>query len=139
MVGAPPPSGGYRDERDAALAQTESLRQQVSSLESELQRLRAENEMFRRELGRYTGQPYAQRRSSAGAIIAFAVLAFMFLGGVAGFVLLRSSAPQPVPVSVVEPAMPSSAAPVPSTPQPVPVPVSASPISVDPAGSVAGT
>lgn len=136
MVGAPQASGGYRDERDAALAQIESLRQQVAALEPEVQRLRAENETLRRELTRYSGQPYAPTRSTSPAVvIAIAVAAMMFLGGVVSFLAVRSeapSSPQPVSVPVSAPVevTPSSAPPiVPTQVAPsLPAPVSSTPM-----------
>lgn len=133
MVGAPQASGGYRDERDAALAQIESLRQQVAALEPEVQRLRAENDALRRELTRYSGQPYAPTRSASPAIIiAVAVMAMMFLGGVVSFLLVRSESTPPsqavpvsMPVEVTPPSVPPSGSQ--QVPPSIPAPVSSTP------------
>lgn len=120
-------NSGYRDEREAALAQAESLRQRVAVLEPECERLRQENDQLRRELSKYTG--FAPRpSSSAGAIIAViavAVFAVLFVAGAAAFFMVRSSS--------VEAPVPSSMPAPPSMPVPVPVPTSTvAPVPVQP-------
>lgn len=55
---------GYRDEREAAFAQIESLRAQLSKLEHECARLRQENEELRSQLGKH-GVLASQLTSSA--------------------------------------------------------------------------
>ncbi len=124
---SPVGNAGYRDEREAALAQVESLRQQVAALEPECQRLRAENAQLRAELSRLGGfVPTPTRTNSVLVAIIAGIVALMFVGGAASFLLMRttSTAPSyaPVPVSVAPPSatiLPS--APVPSMAPPVSV------------------
>jgi hypothetical protein len=110
---APSPQGGYRDDRDAALAQAASLRERNDSLEAENRALRTENDLLRREniaLGGSAATPSARSRTVVVALAAFAIL---FMAGV-GFWLVaapRPSAQVPVvvPTSMeVSPVVPSS-------------------------------
>lgn len=122
-------SGGYRDEREAALAQVQSLQQKLAELEPEVHRLRAENQQLRAELSRYAGfaPSAAPSRTSPIALVLVAVLAMLFVAGGAGFFLFTASSrseppstPSSVPVSAPEPVpsiapvMPTSVAPMPS-------------------------
>jgi hypothetical protein len=117
-------NGGYRDEREAALAQVESLRQRVAALEPECQRLREENDVLRREVARLGGVVGPRRSGVATPIIVVlaAVVAMMFVGGALAFFLVRAPETTPsstVPVPVSAP-MPSTI--VPSTTPPSSVP-----------------
>lgn len=121
-------SGGYRDEREAALAQVQSLQQKLNELEPEVQRLRAENQQLRAELSRFAGfsPSPAPSRTSPILLALVAVLAMVFVAGGAGFFLFTASSrstppavPSAVPVSVpsmpsVSPVVPTSVAPMPS-------------------------
>jgi hypothetical protein len=122
-------TGGYRDEREAALAQVESLRQRVAALEPECQRLRAENETLRREVARLGGSvgPRPSGVATPIVVVLVALVAMMFVGGAAAFFLVRapettpSSAPVPVSApmpSVIEPSTtpPSSPPTLPTLP-----------------------
>lgn len=102
-------SGGYRDEREAALAQVQALQQQLAQLEPEVQRLRVENQQLRTELARYAGfAPTAAPSRVHPIVLALvALFAMLIVAGGAGFFLFAarstpSSAPSAVPVSVSE-------------------------------------
>ena len=128
-------SGGYRDEREAALAQVQSLQQKLNELEPEVQRLRFENQQLRAELSRYAGfsPSPAPSRSSPIILAIVAVLAMLLVAGGAGFFLLSA------PSRSTPPAMPS-AVPVsaPSMPSVAPVPTSVAPMpSVAPSAAAA--
>jgi hypothetical protein len=125
-----PSSGGYRDEREAALAQVSSLQQRNAALESEVQHLRAHNEALRREnaaLGGTNGAA-APRRATALVLGIVSVFVLMLVGAGAFFALARAapdSTPpyNPAPVSIVPSAMPSAMPEPPSiAPQPPSLP-----------------
>lgn len=134
MSGQPAGNSGYRDEREAALAQVESLRERIAALEPECARLRQENEALRRELAKYAG--FTPRpASSAGTIvvaIVVAVFALLFVAGAAAFFMVRTTSERVMPSSMPAPV---SEVPVvePVVPQPVPVP------SVAPSSTVRAT
>jgi hypothetical protein len=117
-----PSSGGYRDEREAALAQVSSLQQRNAALEAEAQHLRAHNEALRREnaaLGGTNGAAQPQR-SAALVLGIVAVFVVMMVGAGAFFTLSRAapdSTPPSPPVSIVPSAMPSTMPEPPSLPQ----------------------
>jgi hypothetical protein len=91
-------NGGYRDEREAALAQVESLRQRVAALEPECQRLREENDVLRREVARLGGVVGPRRSGVATPIIVVlaAVVAMMFVGGALAFLSRARARDHPV-------------------------------------------
>jgi uncharacterized small protein (DUF1192 family) len=121
MSGQPAGNSGYRDEREAALAQVESLRERIAALEPECARLRQENEALRRELAKYAGFT-TRPTSSAGTIvvaIVVAVFALLFVAGAASFFIVRKTRecvmPSSVPVPVSEEPVPVSSVAPPST------------------------
>jgi hypothetical protein len=123
------PQGGYRDEREAALAQAHALQQQLAALEPEVVRLRQENQHLRAELARYAGFPQAPAasRSRPVAIALVAAVAALVVAGAAGAMFLTAGGREPA--SAYPSGMPSPQ-PVPSSapsvaPMPMPAPVSA--------------
>lgn len=143
MSGQPAGNSGYRDEREAALAQVESLRERLAALEPECARLRQENEALRRELAKYSG--FTPRpASSAGTIIVaivVAVCALLFVAGAAAFFMVRTASERIVPSSSSVPVQASEVPTVePAVPEPVPVPSVVAPsVRSTPVNSLTGT
>jgi hypothetical protein len=84
----------YRDEREAALAQSEALRRQNEGLQRENDGLRRDNDALRVA----AGLPRQERpRSSPMVLVIVAAMLVLMGAGAAMFVWMRSTAPSPPP------------------------------------------